>query len=112
MPKRIQLSRKRGWRLPLNTIVVSRPSQWGNPFDWRKLQQLYDWDDWSSKLMAKCDFEEWLNGHIPNFEESRRQWILDHLHELANKDVACSCRLSEPCHGDILLKLANEISQK
>lgn len=32
MPERIQLSRKKGWRKPENTVVVSRPSKWGNPF--------------------------------------------------------------------------------
>lgn len=31
-PRRIQLSRKRGWRKPANTVVVARPSKWGNPF--------------------------------------------------------------------------------
>lgn len=32
MPRRIQLSRKRGWRKPEGAVVVSRPSKWGNPF--------------------------------------------------------------------------------
>ena len=31
-PRRIQLRRTRGWRLPASAIVVSRPSRWGNPF--------------------------------------------------------------------------------
>jgi hypothetical protein len=31
-PKRIQLRRTKGWRKPEGTIVVSRPSRWGNPF--------------------------------------------------------------------------------
>ena len=31
-PKRIQLSRKKGWRKPEGAIVVARPSRWGNPF--------------------------------------------------------------------------------
>lgn len=30
--KREQLRRTRGWRKPTNTIVVSRPSRWGNPY--------------------------------------------------------------------------------
>ena len=30
MPERIQLSRKKGWRKPENTVVVARPSKWGN----------------------------------------------------------------------------------
>ena len=31
-PMRLQLSRKKGFRLPPNTVVVARPSKWGNPF--------------------------------------------------------------------------------
>jgi uncharacterized protein DUF4326 len=31
-PVRIQLSRAKGWRMPPNTVRVSRPSKWGNPF--------------------------------------------------------------------------------
>ena len=32
MHKRIQLSRKRGWRMPENTVKVDRSTRWGNPF--------------------------------------------------------------------------------
>ena len=31
-PRRVQLSRRRGWRKPDNTVVVARPTKWGNPF--------------------------------------------------------------------------------
>jgi len=33
-PIRVQLSRKKGWRVPANTAVVARGSgrKWGNPF--------------------------------------------------------------------------------
>lgn len=32
MPERIQLSRRKGWRLPPDTVVVTRSSRWGNPW--------------------------------------------------------------------------------
>lgn len=34
-PRRIQLSRAKGWRMPANTVKVSRGRgmRWGNPFD-------------------------------------------------------------------------------
>ena len=35
MPKRIQRKRTKGWRLPPNTVCVTRPGKWGNPFDFR-----------------------------------------------------------------------------
>lgn len=31
-PKRIRLSRQKGYRKPEGCIVVARPSRWGNPF--------------------------------------------------------------------------------
>lgn len=31
-PKRVQLSRANGWRMPPNTVNVARPTLWGNPF--------------------------------------------------------------------------------
>jgi len=35
-PQRVQLRRTKGWRMPANTVVVARPSKWGNPFDFRR----------------------------------------------------------------------------
>jgi len=32
MPSRIQLSRRRGWRLPATAVKVDRSTRWGNPF--------------------------------------------------------------------------------
>jgi hypothetical protein len=31
-PRRVQLSRKPGWRKPPGAVVVSRPTRWGNPY--------------------------------------------------------------------------------
>ena len=31
MAERIQLSRKKGWRMPSNTVKVDRTTKWGNP---------------------------------------------------------------------------------
>jgi hypothetical protein len=32
MPKRIQLRRTAGWRMPEGAVSVARPTKWGNPF--------------------------------------------------------------------------------
>jgi hypothetical protein len=32
VPQRVQLSRRKGWRLPANTTSVARPTKWGNPY--------------------------------------------------------------------------------
>lgn len=34
MSRRIQRKRERGWRMPAGAVVVSRPSVYGNPFEW------------------------------------------------------------------------------
>lgn len=31
-PQRIQRRRTKGWRMPPNTICITRPGPWGNPF--------------------------------------------------------------------------------
>lgn len=35
-PIRIQRRRTKGWKMPPNTVSVTRPGKWGNPFDFRK----------------------------------------------------------------------------
>lgn len=31
-PRRIQLSRRKGWRKPASAVVVARPTHWGNRY--------------------------------------------------------------------------------
>ena len=105
-PKRIQLSRKRGYRKPAGAVVVSRPSRWGNPFR-VSLER--------SHRSAVEAFEQWLTvkGVTAGIPE-RKQWVLDHLHELRGKDLACWCPLVDedgkpvPCHANVLLELSNK----
>lgn len=113
-PKRIQLSRKRGWRKPEGAVVVSRPSIWGNPF---QPQQLFDLGYTLSERQAREEcvhaYRDWLcNPHTQmrwvGFESDKaRQNILTFIYELRGKDLCCWCSLSEPCHADVLLEIAN-----
>lgn len=124
MPERIQLSRKKGWRKPENTVVVSRPSKWGNPFT---ISRRMDCDDKrvcfeiragnriyvehindmaSARLHARTLFRLHI-GPMGSFEydDASMQRLRA---ELAGKNLACWCPLDQPCHADVLLKLANE----
>jgi len=97
-PKRIQLSRKKGWRLPPNTVVVSRPSKWGNPFKighWLKLPK------GTPATNEDCVrlFRHNLNQH-PELVALVKK-------ELRGKNLACWCPLGNPCHGNTLLEIAN-----
>lgn len=99
MPERIQLSRRKGWRKPENTIVVSRPSKWGNP--WVILTS-------DGRALAVQRFKEMLTTDVeartafgyPDREQIRA--------ELAGKNLGCWCPLDQRCHADVLLELANQ----
>lgn len=94
MPERIQLQRTKGWRKPEGAVVVARPTRWGNPFTIAA---------YGSRARAVQRFEEWLTrGTDLDAQEYRVR-----IPELAGQALACWCSLDEPCHADVLLKLAN-----
>ncbi len=95
-PRRIQLSRRRGWRKPPGAVVVSRPSKWGNPFVIGESR---------TRAEAIRLFERALAGRGAVKLRFTRD---DVQRELAGKDLACWCPLDERCHGDVLLAIANE----
>jgi hypothetical protein len=100
VPIRVQLSRRQGWRMPPNTVKVSRPTKWGNPF------RVTEERTQSECVMA---FSLWFRNESTHAGMAdQRQWVLDHLHELRGKNLACWCRPGTPCHADVLLKMANE----
>lgn len=90
-PKRIQLSRKKGWRMPENTMKVTRPGPWGNP------HRIGDpgIPDAAAAVNAYRDGVSW--GAFP----------MDNIEKLRGKNLACFCKIGEPCHADVLLELAN-----
>lgn len=106
-PQRIHLSRSRGAKLPPGTVVVSRPSRWGNPFNWQECQGILD----STKKANACiEFKRWLDGKYGGYLPERRAWILSHLHLIREaKYIACWCKKDENCHGDILIELCGTL---
>ena len=117
MPKRIQRKRTKGWRKPENTVCVSRPSRWGNPWSVKDARDsgLFK-PDFCAQIVTN-EFRAWLVTNRKSFLEQRelwdqlsvrRQWMLAHLEELRGKDLACWCALDQPCHADVLLELANQ----
>ena len=94
-PKRIQLSRKKGWRLPPNTVVVARPSKWGNPF---KIG-----DDVPGLPGVKIERED----AVHYFSIFLPQPAGEIRAALRGKNLACWCQLGQPCHADVLLEIAN-----
>lgn len=121
-PKRIQLSRKKGWRKPENTVVVSRPSKWGNPYKVGGEIVIRSYEDESlfinvsrqtariSPRIAVLLYQHlWLTSwSIGDFPMNRPgPGAID---ELRGKNLACWCPLDQPCHADVLLELANRVT--
>jgi hypothetical protein len=89
VPSRIQLSRAKGWRKPPGAVVVARPTRWGNP---------YSVADYGRDAAVRLYRE-----HVM----SRPALLADVRAQLAGKDLACWCRVGEPCHADVLIEIAN-----
>ena len=104
-PRRIQRKRTKGWRLPPGTVVVSRPTKWGNPFTP------------GQEIVREC--MEPGGGqksvYVANAEQAvcaYRRFLSQRLRieaklELRDKDLACWCPLDSACHADVLLRIAN-----
>lgn len=113
-PRRIQRRRVKGWTLahaadPIRGgKIVDRSSRYGNPCKVGLMQEMGYLDPHAA---AAHNFRTWLNGDrfgTPTDEaDRRRDRILDSLPELRGKDLACTCRPDQTCHGDYLLDRAN-----
>lgn len=93
--------------MPPNTIKVSRPSRWGNPFkvssnsvrvahyaDFTRNVDL--WHGWpvADRAAAVAAYRAMKAPHLD-------------VAVLRGKNLACWCPLDQPCHADVLLELAN-----
>lgn len=94
--KRIQRKREKGWRMPPNTVSITRPGEWGNGY---KVGELDEGGNVITRESALFLYENWLQSALtidPNW-----------LDPLRGKDLACFCKEGEACHGDILIAYAN-----
>jgi hypothetical protein len=114
-PKRIQRSRQKGARMPQGAVYVGRPSVFGNPFapkiipGWATLSRQYAVEDFRNWLAHPEIFHSNTSGGFPTKAESRqaRDRLLAALPRLTGRDLACWCHMSQPCHADALLEMAN-----
>ena len=127
MPERIQLSRKKGWRLPEGAVSVARPGRWGNPFKIGERFVLFPNLGWGPptslkvgpinavrpmivvptvvEIADRAQAVEWFRAWMESYLNSENR--LD-LSVLTGHDLACWCPLDGgPCHADVLLELAN-----
>jgi hypothetical protein len=104
MPKRIQLSRRKGWRMPDNTVKVDRTNKtFGNIFTIGSNPSQF-----SAALPSYCDTVQQAIACFIYYADTWMEitdgrWI----EPLRGKNLACWCPLDQPCHADVLLELAN-----
>jgi hypothetical protein len=133
MPKYIQLQRTRGWRKPENTVLVSRPLKYGNPYkagdpyNFRVLDEFED--DIADKLFRKNGFnilKYSAGGLIADAAEAVQLYKLylefiqayqpekwqEMVNHLKGKNLACWCKTGKntPCHAKVLLAEINKKS--
>lgn len=104
-PKRVQLRRAKGWRMPPNTVKVDRTTPWGNPFIVGTHGTRGECVDLYRKLMAGYLCLGTMN--VPEQQRARKH-VVEHHHELRGKNLACWCAIGAPCHADVLLELASQ----
>jgi Domain of unknown function (DUF4326) len=104
MPQRVQLRRTKGWRKPLGAITVARPTIYGNPFpaNGDPATAVARYREWLTNNLAKEPVQEPV--HPSEWTPRPRRADIEALRGL---DLACWCPLEQPCHADVLLKLAN-----
>lgn len=98
MPERIQRKRTKGWRMPEGAVYVGRPTKWGNPL--KVIAPRDESGAWAWKAAVRIYRSMLRRGELP-------VTTADVKRELRGKDLACWCNLSDPCHADVLLEVAN-----
>lgn len=84
-------------------VFIARPSKWGSPF--------------SNKPNSTAPFKvktrtEAVEMHKEWLLNGEGRYLLNDLHELKGKILGCWCNPNQKCHGDILVKLVNDLDRK
>ncbi len=106
-PVRIKRKRTKGFKLVspngLPIVYVGRPSKWGNPYKLGSIAEDGIYTHGETKITDVDDVLRYYEVYILNQKDKG----FVNFKELKGKNLACWCKLSEPCHADILLQIAN-----
>jgi len=103
--------------MPANTINVTRPGEFGNPFPVGSYAKIGNGGSGFAYLVcheakyAKSDMVYIADNKIAVelFRQYRTKYPLPAYQKdkLKGKNLACFCKEGEPCHADVLIELAN-----
>jgi hypothetical protein len=105
--------------MPANTISVTRPGRFGNPFwDVKKYGRdlclaMFEntaqgiWDGTLLEAKSDEDVHWFYTQHHKWLERLGKHPLKAIKRELGGKHLACWCSLTVRCHADILIELAN-----
>lgn len=88
--------------MPPNTLKVDRSTRWGNPM--RAC-------DGYPPAQAVSDYRLLVTGVGAsefNAKFGMPPALTDIKYSLAGRNLACWCRIGQPCHADVLLEIANQ----
>lgn len=101
--------------MPANTRKVDRATIYGNPFavagyEHEKAVALYR--AWLTGELTQTDIEAKYAPLVARHLLAKRKWVLEGMHHLKGKNLACRCKPPEPgqpdhCHAVVLMELAN-----
>jgi len=104
--------------MPAGVVYVGRPSVFGNPFHlWIDCDavQMFRW--WLTGVEGRAELRDRLawkkqpavaDAKIDKLMEQRTR-LLNAIHTIRSRDLACWCPLDKPCHADVLLEIANGV---
>lgn len=106
MPTRVQLSRRKGWRMPPGAVKVDRSTRWGNPFAPGEVAPLGP----HAGTMVR-DRQHAVELYRA-FATQDAALVAAARTRLLGRDLACWCPLphageADCCHAAVLLDIAN-----
>jgi hypothetical protein len=108
-PVRIQLSRKKGWRMPEGAVKVDRSTKWGNPWSPKNFKILtYNIKTGGITGSRNASIPECVQAFREYLSEPEiAEFVQEIKTELRGKNLACWCKPGDDCHADVLLEIAN-----
>ncbi|RBQ20194.1 hypothetical protein DP939_10275 [Spongiactinospora rosea] len=104
MPRRHQKPSRhelKGWHKPPDSIVITRPSRFGNPYKVRP------YGPYTAEEAAGLYERDLLAGGVESAPGRPPTTIEELRRRAGGLDVVCTCDLDAACHGDVILKYAN-----